>query len=168
MSFLNSRPSHIQADNHSISVPDDIVGVPPTSNSIHSPDNARSPQSFILLCRLSLLCSRLQSQVCTLASSLLLPAERLAKVKSIEEDTQMLLAEVQRDETGRASSSGVGRCSFYSNSRIDESDLSSFLINMPFGFSLYAAKNFHRVKHWPRQPVSIVQMFATAPDQCST
>ncbi|KAJ6604423.1 hypothetical protein DFH09DRAFT_1068094 [Mycena vulgaris] len=106
MSFLNSRPSHIQVDNQSIPLPE-IAGATSPSNSLHAPDNARSPQSFILLCRLSLLCSRLQSQVCTLASSVLMPAERLAKVKSIEDDTQMLLVDVRRDETGRASSSGV-------------------------------------------------------------
>ncbi|KAJ7783536.1 hypothetical protein DFH07DRAFT_190405 [Mycena maculata] len=107
MSFLNSRPSHIQADNHSIPIPD-IIGVVSPSNSLHAPDNVHSPQSFILLCRLSLLCSRLQSQVCTLASSTLVPAERLAKVKAIEDDTQILLVEVRRDETGRGSaSSGV-------------------------------------------------------------
>ncbi|KAJ7492847.1 hypothetical protein FB451DRAFT_1219777 [Mycena latifolia] len=106
MSFLNSRPSHIQADNQSIPLPDPVGATSP-STSLHAPDNARSPQSFILLCRLSLLCSRLQSQVCTLASSTLVPAERLAKVKSIEDDTQLLLVEVRRDETGRASSSGV-------------------------------------------------------------
>ncbi|KAJ7932633.1 hypothetical protein B0H13DRAFT_1956283 [Mycena leptocephala] len=103
MSFLNSRPSHIQAENHSSPVPD-IVGVASASNS---PDTAYSPQSFVLLCRLSVLCSRLQSQVCTLAANTLVPAERLAKVKSIEEETQILVAEVRRDETGRASSSGV-------------------------------------------------------------
>ncbi|KAJ6627157.1 hypothetical protein B0H10DRAFT_422538 [Mycena sp. CBHHK59/15] len=106
MSFLNSRPSHIQADNHSVPIPD-ITGVHPLANSLHAPDTVRSPQSFILLCRLSLLCSRLQSQVCTLASGLLLPAERLAKVKSIEEDTQVLLVEVRRDEAGRIPSSGI-------------------------------------------------------------
>ncbi|KAJ6509303.1 hypothetical protein C8R47DRAFT_965646, partial [Mycena vitilis] len=102
MSFLNSRPSHIQADNNSTPLPD-LSGVASPSNS----DSVRSLQSFILLCRLSVLCSRLQSQVCTLASSVLMPAERLAKVKSIEEETQMLVEGVRRDETGRASSSGV-------------------------------------------------------------
>ncbi|KAJ7139897.1 hypothetical protein C8R44DRAFT_765699 [Mycena epipterygia] len=106
MSFLNSRPSHIQADNHSIPIPD-FVDVDPPSNSLHASDTMRSPQSFTLLCRLSVLCSRLQSQVCTLASSILAPAERLSKVKSIEDDTQMLLVEARRDDTGRASSSGV-------------------------------------------------------------
>ncbi|KAJ7169652.1 hypothetical protein C8R46DRAFT_896215 [Mycena filopes] len=105
MSFLNSRPSHIQADNHSIPIPDADVSSPPSA--LHTPDTVRSPQSFIFLCRLSLLCSRLQSQVCTLASSVLVPAERLSKVKAIEEETQLLLVEVHRDETGRASSSGV-------------------------------------------------------------
>ncbi|KAJ7130116.1 hypothetical protein C8R43DRAFT_1240008 [Mycena crocata] len=106
MSFLNSRPSHIQADNHSIPLPD-IIGVTSPSSSLHPPDTVRSPQSFILLCRLSVLCSRLQSQVCTLASSVLVPAERLAKVKSIEEETHLLLVEARRDENGRGSSSGV-------------------------------------------------------------
>ncbi|KAJ7042475.1 hypothetical protein C8F04DRAFT_1076032 [Mycena alexandri] len=106
MSFLNSRPSHIQVDNHSIPIPD-IVGVSSPPSAHHAPDAVRSPQSFVYLCRLSLLCSRLQSQVCTLASSVLVAAERLSKVKAIEEETQLLLAEVHRDETGRASSSGI-------------------------------------------------------------
>ncbi|KAJ6574875.1 hypothetical protein B0H19DRAFT_1126113 [Mycena capillaripes] len=102
MSFLNSRPSHIQADNHSSSIPD-LVGVASSSN----PDAAYSSQSFTFLCRVSVLCSRLQAQVSTLASSVLIPAERLATVKAIEEETQRLLVEVRRDELGRASSSGV-------------------------------------------------------------
>ncbi|KAJ7357133.1 hypothetical protein DFH08DRAFT_851120 [Mycena albidolilacea] len=105
ISFLNARPSHIQADNHSIPVPD-IVSVG-TGSPSNSPDTASSPQSYIFLCRLSAICSRLQSQVCTLASSILLPAERLEKVKAIEEETHILLSEVRRDETGRALSSGV-------------------------------------------------------------
>jgi len=103
ISFLNSRPSHIQADNDSIPVPD-IGGAASLSNS---PDTTCSLQSFIFLCRLSVLCSRLQAQVSTLASSVLVPGERLAKVKPIEEETRMLLAEVRRDEIARASSSGV-------------------------------------------------------------
>jgi hypothetical protein len=106
ISFLNARPSHIQADNHSIPVPD-IVSVG-TGSPSNSPGTASSPQSYIFLCRLSAICSRLQSQVCTLASSILLPAERLEKVKAIEEETHILLSEVRRDETGRALSSGVG------------------------------------------------------------
>jgi len=106
ISFLNSRPSHIQHDNHSVPVPDSLV-VASQTTSMHAPDATRSPQSFILLCRLSVLCSHLQAQVCTLASSVLVPAERLAKVKSLEEDTHLLLAEARRDEMGRASSSGV-------------------------------------------------------------
>ncbi|KAJ7431794.1 hypothetical protein B0H11DRAFT_2128456 [Mycena galericulata] len=105
MSFLNSRPSHIQADNQSIPIPSPDIALANTSNSLHASDTVRSTHSFVLLCRLSLLCSRLQSQVCTLASSTLVPAERLAKVKSIEEDTQMLLVEARRDESGRSSSS---------------------------------------------------------------
>ncbi|KAF7339845.1 Zn(2)-C6 fungal-type domain-containing protein [Mycena venus] len=103
MSFLNSRPSHIQADNHAIPVPDILGAASPSSSS----DMASSPRSFIFLCRLSVLCSRLQSQVSTLASSVQVPAERLAKVKPIEEETQRLLSEVRRDETARSSSSGV-------------------------------------------------------------
>ncbi|KAJ7102159.1 hypothetical protein B0H15DRAFT_898146 [Mycena belliarum] len=108
MSFLNSRPSHIQADNHSTPLPELIGASPPnTPHAPHAPDNTHSLQSFIYLCRLSLLCSRLQSQVCTLASSTLVPAERLAKVKSIEDDTQLLLVEVRGDHAGHASSSGI-------------------------------------------------------------
>ncbi|CAK5279980.1 unnamed protein product [Mycena citricolor] len=106
MSFLNSRPSHIQADNHAIAI-SDILGLISASNSMYAPDSVRSPQSFVSLCRLSLLCSRLQTEVCTLASSMLAPSERLSRVKIIEEETEMLLVEVRRDETGRVSSSGV-------------------------------------------------------------
>ncbi|KAJ7786073.1 hypothetical protein B0H16DRAFT_1489069 [Mycena metata] len=106
ISFLNSRPSHIQANNHSVPIPD-IVGVSSPPSAHYAPDAVRSPQSFVYLCRLSVLCSRLQAQVCTLASSVLVSAQRLSEVKAIEEETQLLLADVHRDETGRASSSGV-------------------------------------------------------------
>ncbi|KAJ7275270.1 hypothetical protein B0H12DRAFT_1227785 [Mycena haematopus] len=103
MSFLNSRPSHIQAQNHSTPLPDMAGAASPSDSS----DTACSLRSFVFLCRLSVLCSRLQSQVCTLASSILVPAERLATVKSIEEETHLLVVEVRRDETARSSSSGV-------------------------------------------------------------
>ncbi|KAK7064416.1 Zn(2)-C6 fungal-type domain-containing protein [Favolaschia claudopus] len=103
MCFLNSRPSHIQNDNHSTPLPDIVDGSSPSNSS----DTTYSSSSFVYLCRLSVLCSRLQSQVCTLASSFLLPAERLAKVKPIEEETQMLLVEVRRHDMGRSSASGV-------------------------------------------------------------
>ncbi|KAJ6519595.1 hypothetical protein C8R45DRAFT_27475 [Mycena sanguinolenta] len=102
ISFLNSRPSHIQVENHSTPLPD-IRSASPSNSS----DTACSLPSFVFLCRLSMLCSRLQSQVCTLASSILVPAERLATVKSIEEDTHLLLLEVRRNETARSTSSGV-------------------------------------------------------------
>nr|GAT47885.1 predicted protein [Mycena chlorophos] len=106
MSFLNSRPSHIQADNHSTPLPENLVYVPTTQAPIPNSDG-RSPQSFIMLCRLSVLCSRLQVQVCTLASSVLEPSERLAKVKALEDETQLLLAEARRDDMDRSLSSGV-------------------------------------------------------------
>ncbi|KAF7306719.1 Zn(2)-C6 fungal-type domain-containing protein [Mycena indigotica] len=101
ISFLNSRPSHIQADNHSTPLPDSLAHI-----SIGS-DSGRSGQSFIMLCRLSILTSKLQAQVSTLASTFLAPSERLAIVKVLEEDTQLLITEARRDEMSRSMASGV-------------------------------------------------------------
>ncbi|KAF7320232.1 Zn(2)-C6 fungal-type domain-containing protein [Mycena kentingensis (nom. inval.)] len=107
ISFLNSRPSHIQADNHSAPLPDTPIYIVAPLGPGQSPDAGRSPQSFSMLCRLSLLCARLQAQVCTLASNILVPAERLAKVKALEDETQMLLADARRDDLARSTASGV-------------------------------------------------------------
>lgn len=141
MSFLNSRPSHVQADNQSIPIPDMTSSTSPSA--LHAPGTAHSPQSFMFLCRLSLLCSRLQSEVCTLASSTLVRAERLAKVKSIEEDTQMLLAEVRRDETGRgSSSSGVGRSFPTCLDRLNESGNTKLPCSLAFSASAVCFDEF--------------------------
>ncbi|KAJ7071246.1 Urb2/Npa2 family-domain-containing protein [Mycena amicta] len=93
--------------NQTTPLPDSLIYIVSPAGSTLGSDSGRSAQSFIMLCRLSVLCSRLQSQVCTLASSMLGPSERLAKVKALEDDTQKLLAEVRRDEIGRSTSSGV-------------------------------------------------------------
>ncbi|KAJ7630712.1 hypothetical protein FB45DRAFT_1151589 [Roridomyces roridus] len=107
MSFLNSRPSHIQIDNHSTPLPD-LTGLLSPTNPLHTADTVHSASSFVFLCRLAVLCSRLQCQVCTLTANTLAPAERLRRVKSIEEDTQLLLQEVRRDgHESRSSCSGV-------------------------------------------------------------
>lgn len=95
MSFLNSRPAHIQGDNHSVPFPalsSAVATSGPTSQSI------RSPKSFVYLCRLSYLVSVLQARVCTLSSELVSREDRLRMVMEIEVDVGTLLHEVRSDE----------------------------------------------------------------------
>lgn len=109
MSFLNSRPAHIQGDNHSVPFPalsSAVATSGPTSQSI------RSPKSFVYLCRLSYLVSVLQARVCTLSSELVSREDRLRMVMEIEVDVGTLLHEVRSDEAQAIPSdvppSGVG------------------------------------------------------------
>lgn len=131
MSFLNSRPCHIQRDNTNVSLPtlntilhltspSPVASTPYVSPTSAVPDNrTTSAQSFILLCRLSLLVASLQAHVCTLAaaggvSNSSLPGvgqpasreDRLRKVGIIEGDAATLLDEV-RHTLGPSRDTGV-------------------------------------------------------------
>ncbi|THH05566.1 hypothetical protein EW146_g9872, partial [Bondarzewia mesenterica] len=99
MSFLNARPRHIQSGNHSVPLPL-LSSVLSTSglSSLSTTDSVRSPQSFVWLCRLSLLVARLQERVCTLASEQASRQERLSRVMEIEIDAGKLLQEVREEE----------------------------------------------------------------------
>ncbi|KAK0496121.1 hypothetical protein EDD18DRAFT_1353765 [Armillaria luteobubalina] len=137
-SFLNSRPSHVQTNNHTVPLPSIATilsatqqlkpshpvlgGSPghlsnvssPRSQHQHSPQGHPSSQrgspftpirsvpsvpphvhsahSFLHLCRLTILVSRLQTQVCTLMAP---KDERLGRVVDIEKEVESLLEEAR-------------------------------------------------------------------------
>ncbi|WVW83573.1 hypothetical protein I302_105594 [Kwoniella bestiolae CBS 10118] len=66
MSFLNSRPSHIQANNSTAPLPQ-LASLLEASCAFSSA-SSDSAKSFIASCRLARLVSRLQSEVCTLGA----------------------------------------------------------------------------------------------------
>ncbi|WVQ67976.1 uncharacterized protein L199_006181 [Kwoniella botswanensis] len=66
MSFLNSRPSHVQADNSTAPLPQ--LASLLESSCAFSSASSDSAKSFIASCRLARLVSRLQSEVCTLGA----------------------------------------------------------------------------------------------------
>nr|XP_019007019.1 uncharacterized protein I203_00615 [Kwoniella mangroviensis CBS 8507]OCF70480.1 hypothetical protein I203_00615 [Kwoniella mangroviensis CBS 8507] len=66
MSFLNSRPSHVQADNSTAPLPQ-LASLLEASCAFSSA-SSDSAKSFIASCRLARLVSRLQSEVCTLGA----------------------------------------------------------------------------------------------------
>ncbi|WVR05522.1 hypothetical protein IAU60_002540 [Kwoniella sp. DSM 27419] len=66
MSFLNSRPSHIQVDNSTAPLPRFSSLL--ESSCAFSPASSDSAKSFIASCRLARLVSRLQSNICTLGA----------------------------------------------------------------------------------------------------
>ncbi|KAL1696073.1 hypothetical protein GGG16DRAFT_44445 [Schizophyllum commune] len=115
MSFLNSRPSHLQLDNTNVplpalpsmlatSAPSSPSSAPsPSGPSIKaehpdqvSPASIRSLQSFLYQCRIGALVNRLQAQVSTLtAATLITREERLRRVQDLEADAAALLDEVK-------------------------------------------------------------------------
>lgn len=188
-SFLNSRPSHVQGNNHTVPLPtiESIIGAtqlqyPPPDNhavknghstgnsstayvtwpqaqsSHQSPNNQPalqaqtqqqqhtafySAQSFVFLCRLAIIVSRLQSQVCTLMTP---KGERLGRVLDIEKDVEGLLEDAKAILADCApGSGGVGVAPGFRMSRLLVSYLAdssyacifSFINDLYSGFSLY-------------------------------
>ncbi|KIY43296.1 hypothetical protein FISHEDRAFT_62807 [Fistulina hepatica ATCC 64428] len=118
MSFLNSRPSHIQLENTNVPIPalsalaaGSSAAPSPASDAAGSASPAaaglqrgvsgapnRSAQSFVYGCRLGLLVSRLQTQACTLTATLVVSREeRLQRVQTLEQEARALLEEVRRE-----------------------------------------------------------------------
>ncbi|KAK0220012.1 hypothetical protein IW262DRAFT_1272670 [Armillaria fumosa] len=117
-SFLNSRPSHVQTNNHTVPLPSIATILSATQqlkpSHPHSPQGHPSSQrgspftpirsvpsvpphvhsahSFLHLCRLTILVSRLQAQVCTLMAP---KDERLGRVVDIEKEVESLLEEAR-------------------------------------------------------------------------
>ncbi|KAH8824377.1 hypothetical protein DL96DRAFT_1712657 [Flagelloscypha sp. PMI_526] len=107
MSFLNSRPSHIQTSNHNVPVPS-IQSVCSVTNENTKIPHAPSARSFVFLCRLSMLVGHLQSEVFTLAASIEITKEdRIGRVVGLEGETTTLLQEVKSFVAEARSSSGV-------------------------------------------------------------
>ncbi|TRM69249.1 hypothetical protein BD626DRAFT_544051 [Schizophyllum amplum] len=135
MSFLNSRPSHIQLDNANVplpaltsmlatSAPSSPASAPSPNggpsikaepSEAVSPASIRSLQSFLYQCRIGALVNRLQAQVCTLtAATLTSREERLRRVQDLEADANALLDEVKLEweelgigVSGRMKPSGI-------------------------------------------------------------
>ncbi|KAE9390633.1 P-loop containing nucleoside triphosphate hydrolase protein [Gymnopus androsaceus JB14] len=149
-SFLNSRPSHVQGNNHTVPLPtvESILGAtqlhhahqvqmarnghspasspyatspqtqsPHRSPSIQPVQNAQiqqqqqrqdsalySAHSFVFLCRLAIIVSRLQAQVCTLMTP---KEERLGRVMDIEREVEGLLEDA-RGVLVESASGGMG------------------------------------------------------------
>ncbi|WVQ92944.1 hypothetical protein IAU59_000005 [Kwoniella sp. CBS 9459] len=90
MSFLNSRPSHIQVDNSTAPLPKFSSLL--EASCAFSSASSDSAKSFIASCRLARLVSRLQSDVCTLgAVADRDQADRRDEVEEILQDTDNLL-----------------------------------------------------------------------------
>ncbi|WWC70502.1 uncharacterized protein I206_104453 [Kwoniella pini CBS 10737] len=90
MSFLNSRPSHVQVDNSTAPLPK--LASLLESSCAFSPASSDSAKSFIASCRLARLVSRLQSEVCTLgAVANRTQTERREEVEDIYQATEDLL-----------------------------------------------------------------------------
>ncbi|KAF9005834.1 hypothetical protein BDZ89DRAFT_1079915 [Hymenopellis radicata] len=86
MSFLNSRPSHIQANNHDVSVPS-LAAIRRCTEG--------DGLAFHLLCRLAVVVARLQREICTVMARREEREERVARVVEIEADVEELVAEVR-------------------------------------------------------------------------
>ncbi len=86
MSFLNSRPSHIQANNHDVSIPS-LASIRTCSEG--------DGLAFHLLCRLAVVVARLQREICTVMARREEREERVARVVEIEADVEELVTEVR-------------------------------------------------------------------------
>lgn len=98
-SFLYSRPSHIQTSNHNVPLPTlaNILTCTMYVSTSASPQQQRTNATraapwFHNLCRLAILVSRLQTQICTLMTA---KEDRLDRVVEIENEVEMLLKEVR-------------------------------------------------------------------------
>nr|XP_018263391.1 uncharacterized protein I303_04885 [Kwoniella dejecticola CBS 10117]OBR85549.1 hypothetical protein I303_04885 [Kwoniella dejecticola CBS 10117] len=109
MSFLNSRPSHVQADNSTAPLPK--LASLLESSCAYSPASSDSARSFIATCRLARLVSRLQSEVCTLgAVANRSQIERREEVEDILQAADDILEEWKQSlevESSRARPPGV-------------------------------------------------------------
>ncbi|KAK4689305.1 hypothetical protein P7C73_g793, partial [Tremellales sp. Uapishka_1] len=101
MSFLNSSPSHIQANNSSVPLPS--LSAVLVASCVYSSASSDSSKSFIASCRLARLVCRLQAEVCTLgALSTHSSGERRQEVSEILELADAMLVEWKSASTGSA------------------------------------------------------------------
>ncbi|KAI5124356.1 hypothetical protein M0805_008963 [Coniferiporia weirii] len=86
MSFLNSRPSHMQVHNTDIPLP----SASSLSTAVENPNMARSCQAFSSLCRLAEIVARLQNEICTIKSQEKPKHAKLEEVAALERETSDL------------------------------------------------------------------------------
>ncbi|KAH8117263.1 hypothetical protein DFH11DRAFT_1504359, partial [Phellopilus nigrolimitatus] len=93
MSFLNSRPSHVQVHNSDIPLP----SAPSLATAIDSASLTRSAEAFSSLCCLSEIVAKLQNEIATIKSQEKSKQDKLYDVADLEEQTSQV-AMLWRDE----------------------------------------------------------------------
>lgn len=102
-SFLNSHPSHIQQNNQNVelpALPSDVSPVGPAIANV----------AFVLQCRLAIIVSRLQHDVCTLES--FGSPDRVASCDAVERDLDALCGSVSAFTASRVRPVGMGKSAF--------------------------------------------------------
>lgn len=86
MSFLNSRPSHMQIHNTDIPLP----SLASITSAVDNQNSAICGEAFWSLCRLAELVGRLQDEICTIKSQEKPKEVKLKELASLENETKEL------------------------------------------------------------------------------